>query len=391
MNARSVLLPAVAVTGSVAIPIVCFKYLSPPYFWIGCGYLILVLVLTFYVTRTRSKVVLVNLVAIIVTMTGFEWYLYSSRYYKAGRIENVYYGKYIIDHPDLGYTLGANLSRPNATKYLDGELIYRVSYTTNEHGLRRSMGGDRAVDYFGCILVYGGSYTYGEGLNDDEALPWQIDVQTGRKHRVYNFGLHGYGPHHMLASLESSHTTSIVDCENETVVVIYQAIPEHVRRAMGLTSWDEHGPRYLVDNQGVAVHAGYFDEMVSRGHFFHLLDESYIFRAVLGSNRPRREEDFDLFLAIVEKARARSSELFDLQDFVVLYWDRVLQDPLTERLSDQGFRIFRVNDILPGSRSNESEYRLAKDRHPSSLANEEMAGFIVDQGLTPRSKSDLER
>jgi len=385
---RHVLLRLFAVAGVVVIPVVCFKYLVPPYFWIGCGYLIVALVLSFFVTSTRSKVVLVYLITIIVTLTGFEWYLYSSRSYKEGRIENVYDGKYTIEHPDLGYTLSASLVRPNATKYLDDELIYQVSYSTNEHGLRSSMGGDRVDGYYGCILVYGGSFAYGEGLNDEETLPWQIDVQTGRRHRVFNFGLHGYGPHHMLASLESGHTASIVGCDDEPVVVIYQAISDHLRRALGLTSWDEHGPRYLVDDQGKAVHAGYFDETVTRGRLFHLLDESYIFRAVLGSNRPRREEDYDLLQAVVEQARAKSNELFDLQDFVVIYWDDGPQDPLPEKLGNSGLRVFRVHNIIPGSRASDSEYRLVGDSHPSPLANKKIAGFVVEQGVVPQRKTN---
>ena len=364
MNARRVPLLFFTVVGIVSIPVVCFKYLTPPYFWIGCGYLIIALGLLLFVTSTRSKVVLVNLVAIIATVTGFEGYLYANRPYKQGRIEHVYDDKYFIYHPDLGYTLGANLIRPNATEYLDNKLIYKVSYSTNEYGLRRSMSGDRAKGYFGCILFYGGSFTYGEGLNDEETLPWRVDVLTGRQHRVYNFGLHGYGPHQMLASLENGHTESIVDCKDEPVVVIYTAIIDHIKRAAGLTSWDKHGPRYQVDSHGKAVLAGHFDETLTRGRLFHLLDESYIFKSLLGSNRGLRKEDFDLFLAIVEKARARSIELFHLQDFVVIYWDAGPQDPLPGMLSNHNIRVFRVNDIITGSRSNDSGLKTWDTRGP---------------------------
>lgn len=388
VSARRVYLLIFTVVGTVAIPVVCFKYLTPPYVWIGCGYLIIATGLLFFVTSTRSKVLLVNLVAIIGTVTGFEWYLYANRPYKEGRIENVYDSKYTIYHPDLGYTLGASQSRPDVTKYLDNKLIYKVHYSTNEHGLRRSMGGERAKGYFGCILVYGGSCSFGEGLNDEETLPWRIDVLTGRRHRVYNFGLHGYGPHQMLASLESGHTASIVDCKDEPVVVIYQAIHDHIKRALGLTSWDIHGPRYRIDDQGEAVLDGHFDETVTRGRLFHLLNESYIFRSVLGADRAPRKEDYDLFLAVVEKARARSAELFDLQDFVVIYWDDGLQDPLPDMLGDLNIRVYRVNDIIPGSRSYDSEYRLTGDPHPSALADEKIAEFIVKQGLVPRRNTD---
>ena len=388
MSAHRVYLLVFAVVGTVAIPVVCFKYLTPPYVWIGCGYLILATGLLFFVTSTRSKVVLVNLVAMIATLTGFEGYLYANRSYKDGRIENLYDDKYSIYHPDLGYTLAANQNRPNVTKYIDNKLIYKVHYSINEHGLRRAMGEDRAKGYFGCILVYGGSFSFGEGLNDEETLPWRIDVLTGRRHRVYNFGLHGYGPHQMLASLESGHTASIVDCKDEPVVVIYQTMLDHIRRVSGLKSWDKRGPRYRVDDHGKAVLSGHFDETITRGRLFHLLDESYIFRSVLGADRALGKEDYDLFLAVVEKAKERSNELFNLQDFVVIYWDSGPQDPLPDMLGNHNIRVFRVNDIIPGSRSYDSEYRLPGDLHPSALADEKIAEFIVKQGLVPRRKTD---
>jgi hypothetical protein len=165
MNAHRSILLVFALVGAVAIPVVCFKNLTPPYFWIGCGYLIIALGLLFFLSGTGSTVLLINLAVVITILTGFEAYLYSIRFYKEGTIENVYDGKYVIDHPDLGYTLAGSLSRPEATKYLSGELVYRVSYSTNEHGLRRSMGESRAAGRFGCILVYGGSFAYAEGVN----------------------------------------------------------------------------------------------------------------------------------------------------------------------------------------------------------------------------------
>ena len=60
-------------------------------------------------------------------------------------------------------------------------------------------------------------------------------------------------------------------------------------------------------------------------------------------------------------------------------------------MNNHGFRVYRVNDIIPGSRSSDSEYRLAGDGHPSSLANKKIAAFIVEHGLVPQRKSDAER
>ena len=48
--------------------------------------------------------------------------------------------------------------------------------------------GDRCVLFFGC------SYTFGEGVNDTETLPYRTGVLAEGLLRMINFGLHSYGP-----------------------------------------------------------------------------------------------------------------------------------------------------------------------------------------------------
>ena len=81
---------------------------------------------------------------------------------------------------------------------MGGETLYAVVYSVDKRGLRVEPPlapghGDRCVLFFGC------SYTFGEGVNDAETLPYRTGVLAEGRLRMINFGLHGYGPHQMLA------------------------------------------------------------------------------------------------------------------------------------------------------------------------------------------------
>ena len=75
-------------------------------------------------------------------------------------------------------------------------------YTIGPNGLRVSPPYEEVADV-PCALFFGGSFTFGTGVEDDEALPYVAGILSEGKYRVYNFGYRGYGPHQMLAALES--------------------------------------------------------------------------------------------------------------------------------------------------------------------------------------------
>ena len=97
----------------------------------------------------------------------------------------------------------------------DGQVFYDVTYTINKYGLRVSphdLKENITNTYnFKNILFFGGSFTFGEGVNDDENLPWKIEKKSNYKLKSYNFGFHGYGSHQMLRTLELGLIDNIVD------------------------------------------------------------------------------------------------------------------------------------------------------------------------------------
>ena len=120
---------------------------------------------------------------------------YSSNHYSRQNIKG------------LGYLPNPGSYTSRKLDVLTGEEIYNVNYTIGEDGFRFSPDGDRAN-----IYLMGGSFTFGEGLEDNETLSYYMQVSNGKP--VKNFGIHGYGMHQALYILENLYPAP----ENGTVI-----------------------------------------------------------------------------------------------------------------------------------------------------------------------------
>jgi hypothetical protein len=167
-------------------------------------------------------------------------------------------------------------------EYYTGE-SHVVTYNIDRDGLRISapkgqINGERSILFFGC------SFTFGEAVEDEETLPYQLGRLLTYPYSVYNFGFEGYGPNHMLAALEAGLATNIVASPPE--FVFYQAIPDHVKRIVGGHPWIKYGPIYHLSASGSVTLVGHFDDSVNvrtpapDGLVIRQLKKSFLLRAL---------------------------------------------------------------------------------------------------------------
>ncbi|MFM7142542.1 MAG: hypothetical protein ACKO2K_11585, partial [Alphaproteobacteria bacterium] len=152
-----------------------------------------------------------------------------------------------VHDPDLGMIHRPD-SRFRAVKTEGSKTLYDAIYTIDRFGNRVTPApvspDSPAVVFFGC------SYTFGDGIDDEESLPWQFALATGRRFDVVNAGHSGHGAHQMLRMLETDHLEERL--KHGVVHAFYSAIEHHPARAAGLAPWDFRGPRYELDGDGVA-------------------------------------------------------------------------------------------------------------------------------------------
>ena len=295
--------------------------------------------------------------------------------------EGSYYTDY-LRYDDVVGPKGAPNVRVRSVKRIDGDVIYDATYTTDEFGRRIAYASqppkrERFLAFFGC------SYTFGEGLEDDETLPWQVAAMAP-KHRVYNYGCSGYGPQQMLAKLDSGEFAR--EIAEPSGMLVYVFIPHHVRRAIGsmrvATKWGRTFPYYAFDAHHRLVRNGGFT--TGRPH----LTKWYNFLGGIDTFR-YFGLDFPVFVTgkhleftaqIIQRAEVVSREIFPDAGFCVLLYPDSPQAEMSGRkiipdLKKLGVEYLDFTSLVDMRKEGST---IKGDDHPSAAAQKQVAAALVE-------------
>ncbi len=287
------------------------------------------------------------------------------------------YGMGFIDSPHYGYQLRPNLDL-TTTKSVNGTPIYTVTYTTDEQGRRvvpANVDEEQASRPFAAF--FGCSFTFGEGVENEETLPNQF-IQMNPRYHGYNFGCPGYGPQHMLMALEKGEVRETITESHG--VAIYSLIPHHVNRAVGrigvVTRWGKRFPYYRLEN-GDLVHAGYFHtDRPWTQRVYELLSRSGIVQYYQINLPILRSYHYELVAQMIVRARDLFEAQFETAEFIVLVypqfgdWPFSLDSVIT-RLNEEGVHVLDFRD-MPIDQSLHAVHP-EHDLHPSPALYREMA------------------
>ena len=263
----------------------------------------------------------------------------------------------------------------------DNQVIYDVTYTIDEHKRRSTPIQDISkTDKF--AVFFGGSFTFGEGVEDNQTLPYYFGVFSQHYH-PYNYGFHGHGPAEMLAKLETGDLPKEVS--EKRGVLIYSFIDNHVHRTIGsmyfVTDWGWHKPYYHLTSN---------DEIVRKGSF--LTGRPFLTRLyrLLGKSKTLRyfQIDFPLQIGreqlwlvyrVIEESRTLFLRQFPNSQFYVLIWPRTnanYDKQLKSFLESKNIPFFYQPDLYP--RDND-KFTIAPpvDWHPTPLAYETVAQSLA--------------
>lgn len=273
-------------------------------------------------------------------------------------------GSYFFFGSDLGYQ--ARPGRYTSKKLsADGDVVYDVAYTIGEDGFRitdLSNSNMRIrINFFGC------SFTFGEGLNDKETLPYFLHaLDDGIS--VKNFGFHGYGVHQALRILESRRDT-------KGDVNFLLTMPWHAERSACIPDYSRGTPRYVLSADGQLRLDGTCDNQSGQEYSLItrtlLLHHSRIYQLIRESVLPETKDwQMELYLAIIQEIKNLSHARN--QRFVVGFieadntWvDRKYSNAkIVERITEMGI------DVIDLTLGQSKDYYIHQvDRHPSAMAN----------------------
>lgn len=257
----------------------------------------------------------------------------------------------------------------------DGETLYAVTYTIGEDGFRVTPGD--GYDDARRINLLGGSFAFGQGLEDDETLAYHLGKDLGVATR--NFGIIGGGPHEALAILESSRGT-------QAAVNVLLTSAWHAPRIACMRPWSSGAPRFRLDRDGTLVRDGVCPEE-DAAPLVRLLRHSGIFSVLETAYGVLHREStagslYDLYIAVIERIAGLSRDRG--QALVIAYIGTgslhgvpLDNDALIRRLEGAGAIVVDVTLALsPGELSHEY-YIHEFDNHPTALANEHRAQLLA--------------
>lgn len=290
-----------------------------------------------------------------------------------------------IHYVSLGGPLGFGtdpLMKVSAKKILEGKLIYDVTYSFDRQGYRKT--GGRAEG--GCsFLFFADSFSFGDGLNDNETLPEQFSKRLNYRYQVANLGISGYGPHQMLRSLELDLPSSVV--ERPISAVFYIWLSEHAFRVMGSTPWNRFGPKYLLTEEEQPVYAGKLNGLGGASlagwsfteNMINMMRSSKLFTLTYKFPETRDPEfqarSIKRLTAIVATARDIVLKKYGAQFLVILWPDESeLSKNTIESFARSKIPVANNGDFLPNWTN---DYLINGDGHPSALANQRMGKALA--------------
>lgn len=306
---------------------------------------------------------------------------------------------YYRGDPYIGYRFDPGTIK--AIEYFEnGDTIYNTSYTilpdTNGFGINYPMRKAYRSDTPGKETVFlGCSYTLGEGLADEETLPYQYGKLSGIS--AVNRGCNGMGVHQVYELFKNEYARQ----DNHNRLFVYSYFFEHFFRAKGLYKWNVAGPYYVIAgdtlfNKGpfYKVKTLYWQKFAQAASFlgtFTFISDNIERIAVNRAKENITEDDLKpIYLMlrqmaeIIERSGGR---------FILLSWDDnppktgsdiLDRDIITEKIATEightGARVLPVRQVINFS---QKEYSIPHDGHPSALANKILAEYLLKNAGPP--------
>jgi hypothetical protein len=277
----------------------------------------------------------------------------------------------------------------------DGRTLYDVRYSIDAAGHRISPP-DRGKNVQGCVYFFIDSYSFGEGVDDSESLPYQLGTLTQGRYRIINFGVPAYGAEHMLAILERGELSRSLPCA--PTHIIYLALAHHILRAVGKTSFSERGPHYQLRANGEVAYLGTpastsAQHSESRSWWVRELEyqstKSWIWHAFAVRTPAPTDADLDLYFAIVRKAFGLAAARWPSAQRHVISWDIldefVGRDRFHHGMATVDARVHFIDSIVPGYTQNLLQHSLDPlDVHPNARTYHRVAQYLAERVITAR-------
>ncbi len=254
-------------------------------------------------------------------------------------------------------------------------VIYKAEYIIDSNLLRET----HSIDSGPTIVFFGDSYTFGDGVENDETLPQVFADSLQPKQRVLNLAFTGYSPQQFLREMETGRFDSIIGPDPK--LFIFLTAPWHAERTSCKVFWAPYAPYYALEN-GRVVYKGKCNEGASLV-LREWLEGSVAYRWLIEPYRHQVDHhDVDLYVSVLETAVKMAKEKYGVRTLIpymrvppeYLRASGFTDDAIIDRLKNAGAIV--IDASLQKEEKAGAVIGIPGDGHPTPLANQLRAEMI---------------
>jgi hypothetical protein len=324
------------------------------------------------VVRGRGRDAMVGVASILFCMAVAEGYALSVLAASATHVQTP--GHYVFD-PVMGWRAG----HPGVFHHTEldaktGQVIFDVDSTIDRNLNRQVLSAEDGP----TVAFFGDSFTFGEGLRDEDTLPQIFADLTGRRMHVLNLAGTGYGPQQFLRPLETGLFDNLL---TEPRVFVFQTAPWHADRAACVSEFIMPAARYTMSDGQPKYRGRCADRWWPWLNTLFTLSmyRIYLQPMVLGASPAK----LDLYIAILIRAGEIAREKYHVPTVILYIPDAAYlrgsgssDEQIMQRLRDGGLTV--IDGRLDQSAFPGQNLAIPGDGHPTGIANRARAVLLRD-------------
>ena len=259
------------------------------------------------------------------------------------------------------------------------KIIYDVDYSMLGKFFRYTKGNifsENAYVFLGC------SFTFGDGLNDDQTLPYYFSKLNSFNANVLNFGVVGKSTNFGL----NIFNTGLMDKylgKLQNIHFIYSLISDQAFRNFNFELYNRSDDWIYKDDKWMRIKQPFETIQI-------IFAKSYIFRKIflplIDDSNGKFYEDY--LISSLNDIRKIAKNKYNA-GFTIVVWPSITHD-LKNRLALEKFDIIELPEYFEPHEEG-SPYRISYDDHPTAKANEEIAEILyghLKSLYAPEMKND---
>jgi len=211
----------------------------------------LLLISLVFLTRSKKSInkIFLVLTSVLVTLSIIEM-VYRLFFEKETFYAGEFYKQFYIPDSTLGYKM-KGAGKFDALKMNNkGDTLFHTYYSNIEDTGRTAASFPHRMAYHSVkdsneLVFLGCSFTFGEGLSDQQSLAYL----TGEQNELnsVNLGCTGYGLHQVY----QLYLNKYLNEDNQHRTFVYSFLYDHILRANGIYEWNQQGPYFVVKGDSI--------------------------------------------------------------------------------------------------------------------------------------------